>query len=251
MQDDARISEILVTINQIESSDLPIREYFIQNKVPFTRPQYYIYRKILSKYGEEGLRDKRATGNNTKLTQRIKDFIISVVTENRDIPSSQLQIKIQKQFEINVTESCLNSFRASTSLTRVRPAPTKKCEHQKSGGGEILTALAFLTHIIDIYTRTIIERLNEVRESQVYEQSKNIPQDNMEYRQQGQFTSGYNQLKTVRENRFKSIDDKILTKNLSTMKIFKMSEKTIYRYNLAFYVSPSSHRMENPAGSTG
>ena len=238
MQDDARISEILVTINQIESSDLPIREYFIQNKVPFTRPQYYIYRKILSKYGEEGLRDKRAKGNNTKLIQRIKDFIISVVTENRDIPSSQLQIKIQKQFEINVTESCLNSFRASTSLTRVRPAPTKKCFNQKSGGGEILTALAFLTHIIDIYTRTIIERLNEVRESQVYEQSKNIPQDNMEYRQQGQFTSGYNQLKTVRENRFKSIDDKILTKNFSTMKIFSMSEKTIYRYNLALLCLP-------------
>jgi hypothetical protein len=238
MQDDARISEILVTINQIESSDLPLREYFLQNKVPFSRPQYYIYRKILSKYGEEGLRDKRATGNNTKLTQRIKDFIISVVTENREIPSSQLQIKIQKQFDITITESCLNSFRASTSLTRVRPAPTKKCEHQKSGGGEILTALAFLTHIIDIYTRTIIERLNEVRESPVYEQSKNIPQDNMEYRQQGQFTSGYNQLKTVRENRFKSIDDKILTKNLSAMKIFKMSEKTIYRYNLALLCLP-------------
>ena len=238
MQDNDRISEILSAIDQIESSDLPIREYFNQNKVPFTRPQYYIYRKILSKYGEEGLHDKRAAGNNTKLTQRIKDFIISVVTENREMPSSKLQIKIQKQFDINVTESCLNSFRASTLLTRVRPTPTKKCFNQKSGGGEILTALAFLTHIIDIYTRTIIERLNEVRESQVYEQSKNIPQDNMEYRQQGQFTSGYNQLKTVRENRFKSIDDKILTKNFSTMKIFSMSEKTIYRYNLALLCLP-------------
>ena len=238
MQDEDRISEILSAINQIESSDLPIREYFNQNKVPFTRPQYYIYRKILSKYGEEGLRDKRAAGNNTKLTQRIKDFIISVVTENREMPSSQLQIKIQKQFDITITESCLNSFRSSTSLTRVRPAPTKKCLHQKSGGGEILTALAFLTHIINIYTQTIIERLNEVRESQVYEQSKNIQQDNMEYRQKGQFTSGYNQLKTVRENRFKSIDDKILTKNFSTMKIFSMSEKTIYRYNLALLCLP-------------
>jgi hypothetical protein len=238
MQDEDRISEILSAIDQIESSDLPIREYFNQNKVPFTRPQYYIYRKILSKYGEEGLHDKRAAGNNTKLTQRIKDFIISVVTENREIPSSQLQIKIQKQFDINVTESCLNSFRASTLLTRVRPTPTKKCFNQKSGGGEILTALAFLTHIINIYTQTIIERLNEVRESHVYEQSKNIQQDNMEYRQKGQFTSGYNQLKTVRENRFKSIDDKILTKNFSTMKIFSMSEKTIYRYNLALLCLP-------------
>jgi len=238
MQYDDRVSEILNIITQIESSDLPIREYFNQNKVPFSRPQYYIYRKILKKSGEEGLRDKRAAGNNTKLTQRIKDFIVSTVTENREIPSSQLQIKIQKQFNIIITESCLNSFRASTSLTRVRPTRTIKCVHQKSGGGEILTAMAFLTHIIDIYTQTILERLDEVRESPIYEQSKNIPQDNMEYRQQGQFTSGYNQLKTVRENRFKSIDDKILSKNLSTMKIFKMSEKTIYRYNLALLCLP-------------
>lgn len=238
MQDDDRISEILSTINQIESSDLSIREYFNQNKVPFTRPQYYIYRKTLNKYGEEGLQDKRAAGNNTKLTQRIKDFIVSVVTENREIPSSQLQIKIQKQFDLTITESCLNSFRAETSLTRVRPTPTPKCILQKSRGGEILTSLAFLTHIIDIYTETILERLDEVRESPIYEQSKNIQQDNMEYRHQGQFTSGYNQLKTVRENRFKSIDDKILAKNLSSMRIFKMSEKTIYRYNLALLCLP-------------
>jgi uncharacterized coiled-coil protein SlyX len=238
MQNDDRINEILTSLKKIESSDLPIREYFNQNNVPFTRPQYYHYRKTLSKYGEEGLRDKRSAGNNTKLTQRIKDFIISVVTDNREISSSQLQIKIQNQFNITLTESCLNTFRASTSLTRIRPVPPKKCVQEKSGGSEILTVLAFFTRIIDIYTQTILERLKEVRESPEYEQSKNISQDNMEYRQQGQFTSGYNQLKTVRENRFKSIEEKIPTKKFSTMKIFSMSEKTIYRYNLALLCLP-------------
>jgi len=238
MQDDGRIAEILSSIKKIEDSNLSVREYFDQNIVPFTRPQYYIHRKTLRKYGEEGLRDKRASGNNTKLTQRIKDYIIPVVTENRSISSSQLQSRIQNQFDINISLSNLNNFRASALLTRLPPPPKKECEQQKSGGGEILTALSFFTHITDLYTQTIIERMNEVRESSLFKQNENIPQDNLDYRQQGKFTSEYNQLKSVRENRFKSIDDKILTKNLSTMNIFTMSEKTIFRYNLALLCLP-------------
>ncbi|MGP8319700.1 MAG: helix-turn-helix domain-containing protein, partial [Methanosarcinaceae archaeon] len=238
MLDDIRISEILSTIKKIEDSNLSVKGYFDQNIVPFTRPQYYIYCKTLRQYGEEGLHDKRAAGNNTKLTQRIKDYIIPIVTENRSLPSSQLQIKIQNLFGTKISISNLNNFRASTSLTRLSPPPKKECKQQKSGGGEILTALSFFTHIIDIYTQTIIERMNEVRESPLFKQNENIPQDNQDYRQQGKFTSEYNQLKSVRENRFKSIDDKILTKNISTMNIFKMSEKTIFRYNLALLCLP-------------
>jgi hypothetical protein len=238
MQDDIRVAEILSTIKNIEDSSLSVREYFDQNQVPFTRPQFYIYRKTLRKSGEEGLHDKRAAGNNTKLTQRIKDYITPIVTENRSISSSQLQIKIQNQFNTKISLSNLNNFRASTSLTRLPPPPKKECKQQKSGGSEILTALSFFTHIIDLYTQTIIERMNEVRESPLFKHNENIPQDNQDYRQQGKFTSEYNQLKSVRENRFKSIDDKILTKNLSTMNIFTMSEKTIFRYNLALLCLP-------------
>ena len=143
MQDDDRIAKILSTIKKIEDSNLSVREYFDQNIVPFTRPQYYIHRKTLRKYGEEGLRDKRASGNNTKLTQRIKDYIIPIVTENRSIPSSQLQIKIQNQFGTKISISNINNFRASASLTRLPPPQKKECKQQKSGGGEILTALSY------------------------------------------------------------------------------------------------------------
>lgn len=238
MSGDERVATIIAAIKKIEASDLPVRIYFEKNNVPFTRPQYYLYRTILRKYGEEGLHDKRAYGNNTKLTQRLKDYIISVVTGNREISSLQLQIMIQNQFGIKISESSLNTFRASVLLSRVPPSIGQRKEEHKSGGGEIITALAYFTHIVEIYTQVIIERLDEIKNSPEFQKSKNIPPDNIEYRDHGKFTYDYNQLKGVRENRFKSIDDKIPFKNFSSMKIFSMSEETIFRYNLALLCLP-------------
>ena len=91
MSEEERICEILSTIQNIKESKLPITTYFKQNSVPFTREQYYRYRRTLKKSGEDGLRDKRKDGNYTKLTEQIKDYIIATVTENRSISSPQLQ----------------------------------------------------------------------------------------------------------------------------------------------------------------
>ena len=238
MTKENRIEEILTIIRKIEGSELSVREYFKRNDVPFSRAQYYTYRETLQKYGEEGLRDKRKDGNYTKLTGRIKDYIVSTINENRSIPSSQLQSKILNQFDVKISESCLNNFRASVSLTRLPTPKEEKYERLKSGGGEILTCLAFFTHIIEIYTGTIIERVNEVRQSPLFEQNKSIRADHSDSRLHGQFTKEYNQLISVRENRFRSIEDKIQGKDFSSMNIFRMSEKTISRYNLALLCLP-------------
>ena len=77
--------------------------YFNQNSVPFSRAQYYRYRRILQKYDEEGLRDARKDGNYTKLTERLKDYVIAVVEENRSISSPQLQSKILNQFDVHIS----------------------------------------------------------------------------------------------------------------------------------------------------
>ena len=238
MSEEERICEILHTIQKIKESKQPVISYFKQNSVPLSRAQYYRYCKILQKYGEEGLRDRRKDGNYTKLTERIKDYIVSTVKENRSIPSSQLQNKILNQFDVKISESSLNNFRASVSLTRVYTSKEEEYERQKSGGGEILTCLAFFTHIIEIYTRTIIARVNEVRQSPLFEQNKSIGEDHPGIRSHGKFTKEYNQLISVRENRFRSIEDKIQGKNFSAMNIFKMSEKAISRYNLALLCLP-------------
>ena len=238
MSEEERMCEILSTIQNIKESKLSITTYFKQNDVPFTREQYYRYRRTLKKSGEDGLRDKRKDGNYTKLTERIKDHIISTVTENISISSPQLQDKILTKFDVKISESSLNAFRASVSLTRTPPPKKPEYKLRKSGGGEVLTSLAFFTHIIEIYTRTIIERVNEIRQSPLFEQNKNIGEDHQDVRSRGKFTAEYNQLESVRENRFKSIDEKIQSKNFSAMNIFTMSEKTISRYNLALLCLP-------------
>ena len=177
MSEEERICEILSTIQNIKESKLPVTTYFKQNSVSFTRKQYYRYCKILKKSGEDGLYDKRKDGNYTKLTERIKDYIISTVTENRSITTPQLQDKILNKFDVKISESSLNAFRASVSLTRVPLHKEPKYKLRKSGGGEILTCLAFFTGIIEIYTRTIIERVNEIRQSPLFKQNKNIGED--------------------------------------------------------------------------
>jgi transposase len=153
MSEEERIGEILRTIQTIKESKQPVIAYFKQNSVPLSRAQYYRYCKTLQNYGKEGLRDKRKDGNYTKLTERIKDYIVSTVKENRSIPSSQLQRKILNQFDVKISESRLNNFRASVSLTRLLTPKEEEYKRQKSGGGEILTCLAFFTHLIDLYTQ--------------------------------------------------------------------------------------------------
>ena len=62
-----RVQKILCAIHKIRASNLSVNTYFKRHDVPFSRVQYYTYCKIVKKYGEEGLRDKREDGNYTKV----------------------------------------------------------------------------------------------------------------------------------------------------------------------------------------
>jgi len=46
----------------------------------------------------------------------------------------------------------------------------------------ILTSLAFFTRIIEIYTRTILDRVNEIRQSPLFGQNENIGEDRPDIR---------------------------------------------------------------------
>jgi hypothetical protein len=245
---------ILSEIQKIQESKQTVRDYFENNYVPFSREQYYRYCRIIKKQGEEGLKDKRIDGNRTILTERIKDYIIYTVSENRSMASSQLQKNILSQFDVNISESSLNTFRASVSLTRI-PETKEITQYQKSGGGEILTSLALSTKIIDIFTNTIMERMNEVRQSPLFEQNRTNEEDHPDLRFHGKFTKDYNRQQDVRENRFKSIDEKIQNKKFSAMDIFGKSKESISRYNLALLCLPlvtsngKSSRVNRPKGN--
>lgn len=238
MSESKRVAEIIETIRKIRESNVSLTTYFSENTVPFSRAQYYRYCKILQKSGEEGLYDKREEGNNTKLTDQIKNYVLALVTEDRVLSSSQLQRKIFEQFGVHLSLSCLNAYRASLSLTRISVKKEEAISLEKSNGGEILTSLVYFTGILNIYTTTLIEAINEIKNSPLFEKNKDIGEDYPEARLKGQFTKEYNQIPSVRENRFKSIDDKIQWKNYSAMNIFSISAQTISRYNLALLCLP-------------
>jgi hypothetical protein len=46
----------------------------------------------------------------------------------------------------------------------------------------ILTSLAFFTRIIEIYTRTILDRVNEIRQFPLFGQNENIGEDRPDIR---------------------------------------------------------------------
>jgi hypothetical protein len=234
---DDRINEIITTIKKIQESKLPVKKYFENNFVPFSISKYYKYCNAMQRYGTEGLRDHREDANQTKLTRTIKNYILSTVKENRSISSPQLKNKILDIFGISLSEDTINIFRASESLTRL-PIKNPEYEIQKSGGGEILTFLAFYTGIIEIITKTIIQRRNEILQTESIDRAKTSKPDHPEARNHGKFTREYNQQEDVRTNRFKSIDEKIPLKTLSSMNIFLKSNKIISRYNLALLCLP-------------
>jgi hypothetical protein len=72
-----------------------------------------------------------------------------------------LKIKILDIFGIRLSEDTINIFRSSESLTRIQ-INKPDYQHQKSGGGEILTFLAFYTNIIDIITKTISRKMSGI-----------------------------------------------------------------------------------------
>ena len=112
-----RIQEILSTIQQIKDSEQSVNSYFrTTSTVPFSKAQYYNYLKCLKEYGENGLRDNRENGHNRKLTENIKNYINICLGEHPSMSASDMRMKIQKRFDVNISRSSINDFRKSRGL---------------------------------------------------------------------------------------------------------------------------------------
>ena len=235
---EGRTETISVAIKQIANSGQSVREYFATHPVPFSRVQYYTYCKTLKERGEAGLRDKRKNGNYRKVTQAMRDYLTMRVQEEPSISERELRDAIKKRFRTTISKATLNNLRRSEGMRREKLPAKPERIRRRSGGGEILTSLVFYSGILDVLSKTIMSRIDEVRESPSFRPKKGTGKDHPRSREKGRFTREYNQLKSVRESRFKSIEEKIPKKNFSTMDVFRRSEKTISRYNLALLCLP-------------
>jgi transposase len=98
--------QIIITwLRKIEKSKMSTSGFFNKYKVPFSRSQYYIYRKRFEEYGESGLDDKRIEGGNRKLTAESEAFISGCVESNREISPKWLQQKLAERYGCHLSPS--------------------------------------------------------------------------------------------------------------------------------------------------
>jgi transposase len=224
-------------MKNIEESTLSVNQFFNTNNSPFSKSQYYIYKKILETKGTEGLSDKRIEGNNLKFSDNIKNYVQGLVRHNPFISTIEIQIEIESHFNIKISNTTIKNFRRDTGLICVHPEKEDNPVFESSAA-EIPLALALGTGLMDMFTDSIGQSIEEKRTSGVLERSEQLEKDHPDLRANGKFTSEYNNLQSVRESRFKPIEEKISHKRFSAMDIFSFARKTILRRTLSLFSLP-------------
>jgi hypothetical protein len=76
--DDAKRKSVLRWLQRIESSRLSIAAFFKEYEVPFSKAQYFIYKKQLALSGPAGIRDRRKRVAIGNLVRKPRDFYLVV-----------------------------------------------------------------------------------------------------------------------------------------------------------------------------
>ena len=231
-----RQQQILHIIEEIENSPLSVKRYFEEKEVPFGYTQYYNYKKILKEKGIEGLIDNRTKGNHLKITGEISSYIMGLLDNKINLTSSEIREKIKKRFNVIISISAINSFRKENNLSWIRPK--KDSPSNESGASEIVVALAIHSGLIGTFSDFIYHMVERKRGTKEFKDSELKLKDHVDQRSRGKFTSHYNKLSQVKEDRFKSIEEKINNKKFDSMDIFKLSAKSIERYCIALFSLP-------------
>ncbi len=235
-------STIIEWMERIEKSPLSVSRFFTTNDIPFSRAQYFIYKRRLEESGVDGLIDKRSIGGNRKITREQESFLKGCVRGNHNVSLNWLREMLEEEFNCKVDLSTI-----SRALTRINPdrelrvagrPKTKKPNITQNvlGGFELIIALAYHLGWPQRTADVICRAVDALIKSDVFKTDSS--QDKEGRNESGHFTRHYNQRKDVRKSRFASISDKRQAKNWRSMNIVKDSHETFTRKNLAILSLP-------------
>ena len=235
---------ILEWLERIEKSELSTSTFFDKYQVPFSRAQYFIYKKRFREDGLDGLLDRRRSGGNRKITDHEENFLKGCIKSNPDVSLHWLQEALKEEFHREISLSAI-----SRVLDRILPGrqrqgrgrPTSKppanVAHNALGGFELIIAVAYHLGWPE-RTAAIIDRAREaLKRSAGFESSRDLV-DRAGRNPSGQFTGGYNQRQEVRTSRFGSISEKRQHKNWHSMNLLKDHHGTLARKSLAILSLP-------------
>ncbi|MCP4493907.1 MAG: helix-turn-helix domain-containing protein [Gammaproteobacteria bacterium] len=242
--DDQRTATVIAWLNKIEKSKLTVSDYFKNNNVPFSRSQYYLYKKRFREAGEEGIRDKRGKGGNRKADIEIEFFILGCIAGNPEVNHNWIREELIERYDCDLTLSGLTRL-----LERINPPERKKrsrgrpgiCDHEEvynsCGGFELIAALAYHLGWPQMTAKIIKDEIQTLIAADVFKAGENCSDRNGRDKQ-GRFTRRYNQREEIRESRFDSVSDKRQKKNLKSMNIVRDTTETIERKSMAILSLP-------------
>ena len=106
--DDAKRKSVLGWLQRIESSRLSIAAFFKEYEVPFSKAQYFIYKKQLALSGPAGIQDRRKRGGNRKLSEEAEGFLLGCVKSKPDVTLEWLQQALKEIFDSELDPSAIS-----------------------------------------------------------------------------------------------------------------------------------------------
>lgn len=241
---DSRATNIITWLKRIEKSELTVSDYLKKNNVPFSRSQYYLYRKKYMESGYDGIRDRRADGGNKKTTSEIESFILGCIASNPNVSHIWLQQELAERYDSKLSPSGLSRI-----IQRLNPPERKKYSkgrpkineqeevYNSCGGFELIVALAYHLGWPQMTSELIKEEVYALKKKEIFKTGEsNVDLQGRD--EQGRFTGRYNQRESIRNSRFDSISDKRQKKNWKSMNIVRDEAKTIERKSMAILSLP-------------
>jgi transposase len=242
--DDLKRELVIEWLERIERSNFKIAAFFKNHKVPFSKAQYFIYKKRYSIGGTESLKDQRKEGGNRRLSQQAEGFLLGCVKSNPDVKLEWLQQALKEEFSCHVNKSTISRAlkRVSGEHSPLPKGRRKSLSEQETvinplGGFEIIVAIAYHLGWPQRVAECISEEINNLKSTKEFEM--NAQQKDKKGRDKGgRFSKDYNQRKEIRVNRFSSISEKRLRKNWQSMDIVRDGTEVLLRKSVAILSLP-------------
>jgi transposase len=107
---------------RIERSRLSAPRFFALQGVPFSLPQYYVYRRRVEASGLSGLSDGRSRGNHRVVTPEAEVFLQGYVAANRSVSQQMLRELLRKRFGISLTQPGMSRCLQRLGMQLERPS---------------------------------------------------------------------------------------------------------------------------------
>ena len=230
-------------IEQIEASDLSVSEFFDSFAVPFSRAQYFRYKKQLHEQGPSGLADHRLAGGRRKITAEHENFLKGCVKADANVSLGWLQDALIEEFDFHVSVSAV-----SRTLARIVPDRPRnfggrpktvqpRADTNALGGFEMIVAVAYHLGWPQRTSNVICKDIDALKKTEAFEASRSKANTKGKNKA-GRFTRRYNRRRDVRESRFASVSEKRQYKNWHSMNIIKDRPETLTRKSLSILALP-------------